>query len=311
MIDDDDQEIDRLVDQAVGCFERGDYDGAIVVLEAALALDPDEALLHAWLAMCLAERRFVEAARAEAELALALDPTEAFVFQALAQVAMLDGKRHEARQHIETAIGLDEHDPDLYVSLWRIKRSLGDAGAEELEIARELDPESLDVLVAWSEYERMRGNVYEAERYAREALESNAESTDALLAMGWVLLESGRLAEAHEHVVLALRANPTDGEALSLLIGIKARRNWFLGLWYRWNTRMVQLGERKYIGVLLATYLVYRLAVLLLRDLDLGDIAEIISYVWLAIIAYSWIAPMIFDRMLRREIDELELDPDY
>ena len=65
------------------------------------------------------------------------------------------------------------------------------------------------------------------------------------------------------------------------------------------------------IGLLLAIYLVYRLAVLLLRDFELGEIAEIISYVWLAIVAYSWVAPMIFNRMLQRELDEIEIDPDY
>ena len=129
--------------------------------------------------------------------------------------------------------------------------------------------------------------------------------------MGWVLLQRGQLDDAREHAAMALRANPADAEALRLLAAYKARQSRFLSLWFRWNMSMSTLGERQKVVVLLVLFIVYRLTTLILEDLGLELAAQIVSYVWLAIVAYSWIGPVLFDRMLRRELEQIRLDPNY
>jgi tetratricopeptide (TPR) repeat protein len=307
----DDRTIELLRMRAEGCLERNNLRGAIDLLERALAIEADHADLHALLSLCLTDLRFPDAARAEAELALGLDPMEAVAHRAMAQVLLAEGKRREALRSLELAVELEPEFAPSYVALSQIQRMLGQPGEAALVQALELAPDDPSVLAAFSRLEFERAHLDEAERYAREALESNPEHGDALVAMGWVLLRRGQLDDAREHAAMALRADPSDSEALRLLAAYKARRNWFLGLWFRWNMAMSTIGDRKSILVLLVLFLVYRLAAQILTDLDMPDAARIIQYVWLAFVAYTWIGPGVFNVLLRRELDEIRLDPKY
>jgi tetratricopeptide (TPR) repeat protein len=307
----DDQDIARLRARAAACMARNDLDGAISMLEQALAIDGDVADLHAWLALVLVDRRLISAARSEANLALALDPTLSICHHAHGHVLLAEGKRHEARRSHQTAVDLEPDDTTTLLALASIKRLLREDDTLELERALELEPDDPEVLTACSQSAYHRGNIDDAERYAREALEVDPEHGEALIAMGWVLLQRGQLEEAREHAAMALRANPTDDAGLRLLAAYKARKNPFLGLWFRWAMYMSRIGDRNEIIVLLVLFLVYRLASLIFEDLDMGLAGTIANYVWMAIVVYSWIGPAVFARMLKRELEKIHLDPEY
>lgn len=307
----DEQTIEHLRARALGCIARSDLDGAITLLEQALAIDGDIADLHAWLALVLVDRRLITAARSEANLALGLDPTLSICHQAHAHVLLAEGKRHESRRSYQTAVDLEPDDTHALLSLARVKRMLGEDDSLELERALEIEPDDPEVLTACSESAYHRGNIDEAERYAREALEINPEDADALIAMGWVLLQRGELEDAREHAAMALRANPTDDGGLRLLAAYKARKNPFLGLWFRWAMYMARIGGRGEIVVLLVLFLVYRLLSLIFEDLGMEGARAIAGYVWMGIVLYSWISPEVFQRMLQRELEQIRLDPKY
>jgi hypothetical protein len=92
---------------------------------------------------------------------------------------------------------------------------------------------------------------------------------------------------------------------------VKARTSWFLGLWWRWSTWMNVLGDSREIMVLLGLFLLYRVANQLAHDLDRPGLASALNFVWLAFVAYTWVGPGMFRRMLRRELRDVRLDDEY
>ena len=129
--------------------------------------------------------------------------------------------------------------------------------------------------------------------------------------MGHVQLRRGRVEEAREHAVWALRGDPRDRTALLLLAAVKTRGNPFLGLWWRFSTWMGSLGDGRAILVLLAGYAAYRIAVISLDEADQKGLASLISLLWLAFAAYTWVGPAIFQRAVRRELAEVRLDKSF
>ena len=137
-----------------------------------------------------------------------------------------------------------------------------------LERARELDPEDPETLADLGRWHLRKGDSGRAEQLAREALELSPEHEEALVLMGHVLLRRGDVEAARDHAVWALRNDPGSRAALHLLASIKARTNFFLGLWWRWSTWMGSLGDGRAILVLLAAYVIYPVGVIAAQDHD-------------------------------------------
>jgi hypothetical protein len=83
-----------------------------------------------------------------------------------------------------------------------------------------------------------------------------------------------------------------------------------LGLWFRANAMLSDLGPSAML-VLLAAYVGQRLATLVLEDFGLSRAAGLVSFVWVGICVYSWVAPGVFRRMLDKELETVRLDPDF
>ena len=179
------------------------------------------------------------------------------------------------------------------------------------EAALSLDPSDSDTLASLSEVYLAQGKLDEAERFARDALETTPEHQDALIAMGRVLLRRGQLEDAREHALWALRANSSSPNALSLLVEIKARVNPFLGLWWRFNTAMNTLTVNRRIAVLLGGFVSYRVLETAATQAEQQGPAFVIQMAWLALCAYTWVGPVIFGRMLQRELSTFRLRPGF
>ena len=188
-----------------------------------------------------------------------------------------------------------------------IDLELGDWAADGFELDPE-DPETLADLGMWH---LKRGDLDRAEKLAREALELEPEHEDALVLMGHALLRRGKIGEARDHAVWALRNDPGSRAALHLMASIKARSNFFLGLWWRWSAWMGTLGDGRAILVLLTGYVLYRVGVIATQDHGYPGLANLISFLWIGFAAYSWIGPLLFRQSLKRELDQLELDRSF
>jgi tetratricopeptide (TPR) repeat protein len=302
---------DHLLARAGDRIAHGDLDHAIEVLRQLLAEDPDHGPAHALLAVCLIDKKLLGPAEIEAQAALDCDPEEPLAHIARGLVFEAERRFDAAAEHFERAIELAPDWSNGYLRMAHLESLRGRPYRELLDRALALDPGDADVLAAISEECSRRNDVDQAERFATQALQSDPESHDALLAMGWIRLRRGDLAGAREHAAMALSQQADSGRALHLLIAIKARRNPFLGFWFRWNLWMSSMGDRRSIAILVAGYLIYRLATALAEDLGRDDIASILQIVWFAFVVYTWIAPSVFARMLQREQKSTRLREDY
>ena len=96
-----------------------------------------------------------------------------------------------------------------------------------------------------------------------------------------------------------------------MLAAIKARQNWFLGVWWRFQTWVTAGSSRRAIALLVGMYLLYRAAGIALVDHGLKTWTPALSIVWLGFCVYTWFAPGIFMRSVRRELETVKLRPDF
>jgi Flp pilus assembly protein TadD len=239
----------------------------------------DLPLAHTAAASVAVARRQFSRAEQHIHRLLELEPEDAGPLLLQAHLLSLKGKRKEQREALERALALAPDDPHV----------LTDLGEEALE----------------------RGELMEAEQQAREALAMDAQFLQALVLMGHVHLRRGQVEDARNHAIWALRQNATDPGALRLLVSVQARRSWTLGLWWRWATWMETLGDGKGMLVLLGAYAGQRVATQAAEDLQQPGLATLINLVWLALVAYSWVGPSLFKRMLQRELEGVRLHENF
>jgi tetratricopeptide (TPR) repeat protein len=155
------------------------YEQAVEVAQRALAMDPEDARLHALLGRCLlGARRNPEAIRALNE-AIRLDPDAAEPYADLGHAKALGGNPKAGLLDCTKAIELDPDNAHYYGRRGLVRAGAGelDAGLEDLTRAIELSPNH--ELYAWR---------------------------------GWVLIRLGRNEEAIADLDLAIAAKPEWGE---------------------------------------------------------------------------------------------------
>ena len=240
----------------------GHTDAAIGTLKELLALDPELGEAHAVLALCLLDKRRLQAAVHEAGLGLTLAPDEPLVRHAAAEVSIARRDFKEAESQLEMLLAMAPDVARYHLTQARLydltKRAPRRLAA--LEHAQTLAPDDADVLAALSDYHLDANDLSLAYTLAYSALQQNPENTDALVAMGRVLLRRGEIEDARAHALQALRIDSADPTALHLLTMIKARTSPIIGLWWRYNSWMARLGPTRAILVLVAAFILYRIA---------------------------------------------------
>lgn len=309
----DDLRLARLLEHALQLMHGGHHDQAIDVLTRVLGEAPDHGDAHAILAFCLVRRKRLHAANLEAAQALALDPDSHLGHLAMASVQIARRAFKQAEAHIDAARALAPENPEtcrLAASLYQTWDKPERALAEIIE-ASEHDPDDAGVWAQYGWIEYGRGRREPARAHAQRALAIDPEHVDALTLLGHCDLAAGRIEEARAHALWALQNEPGDEGALMLLAAIKARQNWFLGLWWRFQTWVSAGSSRRAIALLVGMYLLYRAATIALVDHGLETWAPGLSVVWLGFCVYTWFAPGIFMRSVRRELQTVKLRPDF
>lgn len=307
----DDPHLQRLLDRAHARIDHNDILGAFDILHEVLTLDPDVVEAHALLALCLIDLHSLGSARAEAETALDLDSESAFAHQAMGNVSLVEGKLEAAEAHYEQARALEPDNATHYESMANLDAHRDRPYRHWLDQAIALAPEDPSILAAISHERFLNGDLAEARRHADHALASDPEHGDALLAKARVLLHAGEVDDARVHVIAALQADATDADALRLLVAVRARHNPVLGAWMRWSLWTETMSPGKRVAWLVGMLVGCRLLAQVFSDLGLPRLSGFVQTAWLAFVAYSWVGPEVFRRLLRRELADVQLDDTY
>lgn len=309
----EERQIAALIEQSDRSRRAHDWNGAINLLKRALSLDPEHARAHACLSLALLGARRLHGASLEVELALAFDGNDPFCHYAAAAVRRGQRKLDQAWQHVLVALHDDHADADTHVLAASIKVLENDRAAAHtlLSEALALDANHVDALTELASLELRSGDVDAAKRRIELALTIDPANGDAHIVAGYIALRTNDVSEAESHARFALHQDAGDRDALGLWTAIKARRNILLGIWWRFNALISLRSERAFVGILLGSFVVVRIAILVLGALGFEDIEDALSQGWLLFCAYTWIAPRVFDWMLQRELKTVMLRDDY
>ena len=293
---------------------RGQVLEAIDTLAELLGEVPDDADSHALLALCLVRRKRLHAAKLEADSAIALEPESPLAHVAAGVVAASRRRYAQAEIHLLEAASLDPGND------W-VQRELAHtyliwhkpARARECaQRALELQPDQPANVVLVGEMALADGDAARAGQLALQALEDDPEHIDAVVLLGRVELQRGETREARQHAIWALQLDPDDTGARALLCAIKARESLLLGLWWRFQAWVSAGSSSRAILLLVGLYVAYRAAVILLEGEGAdARYVQALQVVWLAFCVYTWVAPAMFDRALRKEMSEVRLRPNF
>ncbi len=309
----EDRQITVLLEQAEVQRRLGNHRGATELVQRALTLDPDHARAHAALAFTLLGARRLPGAVIEMRAALGLDANDPYIHHVAAAVLGAERKLEDAWAHCLIALEGPVAATETYVLGARIRTLQGDRPrAKELLLeALALDAAHTGALTRLARLELDAGNRAEASRLALLALESDPADHEAHIVAGYLDLASDDTAGAEQHARFVLNQNATDQDGLALWTAIQARRNWLLGLWWRWNAWISRGDERRRVALLIAMFVLVRIAIILTGELGYEGASRALTLGWLGFCAYTWFAPELFRRMLQRELGTVHLDPDF
>jgi Tfp pilus assembly protein PilF len=242
-----------LVQLAAVYIDTGKAAQALEVLADARAGAPNNAVVRRLFALCYLQRSDVPRARQEAEESVRLAPN--------------DGVSH-------TVLG-------------RILARRQDFRGAEAAFRRgaELAPDTTYCLVNLGYFLVGRRRLKDAAVVADDAGRAAPDDFGVLLLRGDVALRLGKAEEARDFALWALSQKATNREAIRLLVSVKARQNWFLGLWWRLTAN------------------IWLRLLLVIASVPLG--------LWFVPAIYLIAGRVIFDRMIKAELKTVKLKPGF
>jgi Tfp pilus assembly protein PilF len=309
----DSRRVEVLIAQAFTQMGLANYKGALELLQQALSLDPDHARAHAILAIVLVGLNRLPAAEVEVTMALHLDGNDNYCHYAAAFVYSTMRKLDDAWRHCLVAIDGDPGNAEAKVLGARIciLREERAQASELLDEALALDPSDASALTELARLAYNERTYDVAAARIEEALQSDPNDLDAHVVAGLIDLARGDIDSAESHARFVLNQNANERDGLALWAAVKARRSWYLGAWWRFNTWVNNRSETGKVALMIGGFVVARVAIIIAGALGYETLEQILVYAWLAFCAYTWFAPAIFRRMLERDLGTVTLDPDY
>ena len=201
----------------------GDLAESATLISAAHELQPEQTNLLLMLGSVRFAQGDVEAAHKAYERALVLDPNLAGAHTAIGHIAMMQGKPDLADQHFRTALRVEE-DPQALNGLGTLALNRGDAetGIKYFTRAADLAPNDAPIAFGLGRAFAARNMLAFAEQALRKALRLNPGMPQANGALGQLLIQDKRIAEA-EPYFQALSGIPGFELAHALGLGDVAR----------------------------------------------------------------------------------------
>ena len=286
---------------------------AIELIKRLLAQQPNNPYLHGLLAHNLMSEGRIHAAEYEVGIALQQDPTVAELYITGARIQFYKKKVKQALLLCDEALALDHEDVTALLMKHQIlkhQKKFDDAKAC-VDQAASIDPENIDIHIAYGDLALALGQDQKAYQFAARALSINAQSLSANILMGEVQLALGEVDEALYHARLAIMINPEDKEALTLLVNIKTRENWFFGLWWRFNHAVSSLSNLKGSSVLISAFLFFTLSAQVLEDTGYPTTGTALSMIWIALVVYTWVGIPHYYKVLNKELESFTFNSKY
>lgn len=298
-------------------FSQRNTGGAISSFRKAVELDPEHSHAHAYLGLCHLRNGDLIEALPELETSLRLDPSDPWIHVNLG-IALAQKDRGRAREHFLRGIELSPEYAEAHAKYGWFCRHFGTRAerkrVEELyRKAMELDPEDADYPAALAEHlfdKRQRAD--EAKELAEQSLALAPDAEDAHVLLGFLDLAAGKRERAHEHALSALRAAPESEEAIRLLISVKSSGSRLLGLWWRVSHL---LGRRYLTASRWSAFILFsaanRVLRAALRPYGTHPVAVAILLLYVSFVVYLVFANIVFERMVRRELKQVRLVPEF
>lgn len=242
-----------------------------------------------WTAALMQLERYEEA-EAAAQRGLALEPEHEGLLQLLASTRWRKGDRAGAERAFLEALALVPDDPVLLASYGLLVAEVGQLDKAErlIDQAVRSGPEVQVVRYAQSLLSYLRGDPDAARLHARGTLEIDPEEAVGHAVLGWLSLEAGEFGGARS-AITAARLDPEDRD-------------------YREAARHAAVLSHPLMRPLLPVYRIGPAkvwlgaiaAIILLRVIGLTGPAAVVAVVYVVFALYSWVAPPLVRRILRR-----------
>ena len=227
------------LDHARVWLAQGREDLAEPALRRVLAEDPDDALAHALLGLCLVKLERLGEALEQAQEAVRCGPDQAIGHYVLGVASLERGDVARARRAIDEALRLEPDD----AAAWTVRGSIElrerrwRPALEAADRALRLDAEHLGAANVRAIALQQLGRGGEADTEIARALGQDPEDAATHVNAGWRWLAQGRAEEASRHFLEALRIEPGhDGARRGVLEALKARNRFYRAMlaWFVW-----------------------------------------------------------------------------
>lgn len=294
-------------------MERGAYDFAIRQFQIVLSDDPEDPVAHAMISIALSNASRRHAARVEARRALDLAPDLPLAHVARAYALILYHDWRGAERAFEAALELDPVNRAARLGQCRMARARRDPAMLEAALGayRALAPDDPEADVLSAHLHLMHGDLVRAEASALAALRGDPEDADGHTVLGWVHARRGDAETARQLALTALNLAPDDRAAHELLAHAVMLRRPLLGGWQRFSLWLAMGGTVRIVAVLIGLWVCFRISVAVLDEAGWQIAAASLQIAWLALFVIAALAGLQYRRMVERELERAELDPEY
>lgn len=283
-------------------LERARPDLAAQELRQQIAVDPDDALAHALLAVCLMQQKQRAEALAAAERAVHLAPDFAYAHFVRAHALEDLDRLKEAEASVAEAIRLDPDDADSFALLGsiRLRQRQWRGALEAAEEGLRRDGEHVGCTNLRALALTHLGRREEAGTTIDAALARDPENALTHANQGWTLLHGGDHVRALDHFREALRLHPGLEWARQGIVEALTARNPIYRVLLRYFLWMSRLGGGARWGIVLGAFFGQRIVRETARaNPDLAPFLYPILYLYLGFVFLSWTAEPLFHLLLR------------
>lgn len=298
---------------AVQSFRAGNFHRAASQFQDVLTEDPEHAVAHAFLSMCLLHQRKPFAAMHEADRALQANPDLPLAHVARGQIAVVLDDLSRAEESIQEALRLDPENTDALSVRCNMALSERDMPAlkQAAEVLLQKDPSSAAPHVYLSRAASLALDGQMAERHAREALALSPNDADAHQAIGWAFWADRAYPKAREAGLSALAIAPNSVGAQSLLAAVEMQGRPLTGWLHRIGLVVNQLSMKNATRYLLPALLGY----LVLRDLldffGYETMDRALHYIFMGTMLFLWWSTVSFGKRAAQNQREARLKRNY
>jgi tetratricopeptide (TPR) repeat protein len=271
-------------------------------LRAAILLDTQDAVPHAYLALALTEQEKHADAEKEANLALHLDPENSFPFYVKACVHQAQKRHPDAKNMIDHAISMDPDEAAYYSLLSGIllAQKKWAMALEAAEKGLEIEPEH----AGCNNYRALALTKLGREEEARDNLDSvlasDPENALSHANMGWALLHQGNYDQSAIHFREALRIDPQLEWAREGMVEALKGKRILYRIFLRYLLWMSKFKGRTQWVLIIGVYIGMRIMRGISRSSPgLSLYLQPVLLVATIFILFTWLASPIFNLLLR------------